>query len=78
MKVLAFYFLMLVFGTFAGVGWFNNRKIPSVMDVALRYTLFTLFTLFLLFYYVLFKVLHTASTVACMYVCLYAYIVMKD
>ena len=46
MKVLAFYFLMLVFGTFAGVGWFNNRRIPfrdggstalyTVYTVALR------------------------------------------
>ena len=65
MKVLAFYFLMLVFGTFAGVGWFNNRRIPSEMEVALRYTLLTLFTLFLLF--ILFKVLYTAYIVACIY-----------
>ena len=38
-------------------------KIPSEMEVALRYTLLTLFTLFILF-----KLLYTAETVACIQV----------
>ena len=50
----------------------DSLELPSKMDVALQYQLLTLFTLFTL--NILFKLLYTASTVACIGVVILQYV----